>query len=473
MLYHVLIEKHMDVRAPVLQISGEKFTYQSLHNLARKFYVYLCSKQIDKGDKIVIITKPDISTVVAILGCIYSGVIFVPIDATMDLEDRQNIINETSAKLVIENFSFDKLQDLDRDIPERVLFQKNERIYILYTSGSTSKPKGVIGCASQILFCVEQINKRLQNSSSDRILCALPLSFDYGLYQIFLSLYCGASLYLEDGKILQRLIAILKREQITAFPAVPSMLHYMYYSGLFRQVNLPYLRYICTTGDVLNLQIVEKIHEQFPSTEIIPMYGLTECKRVSIMPFGCFEKTLAGSCGLPLDDIKVKLLNMDNEGKGELIVIGKNVMEGYNSQDEEGVFFVDSDTKQKGIFTGDLFKIDMDGFLYFCGRIKRIIKCRGFRISKAKIEDFFLKINGVKEVRAEGIPDELLGEKIGVAIYGDIHQLKKIEAEFTKTIPLLYRPHILYLSTKPLPKNVNGKFDDKEITREIIEMSNR
>lgn len=473
MLYHVLIEEHLTETSPILEISGKKYTYQGLHNLAGKFYAYLCSKQIKKGDKVVIIAKPDISTVTAILGCIYSGVVFVPIDSMTGEEDRKNIVDETSAKLVIEDFSVDKLQTSDENIHERIFFQKNEKVYILYTSGSSSKPKGVIGSINQILFCVERINKRLQNHSGDRILSALPLSFDYGLYQIFLSFYSGAVLYLEDGRILQRLIAILRKKQITAFPVVPSMLHCMYYSGLFHQVELPYLRYICTTGDVLNLRVVEKIHGQFPGTEIIPMYGLTECKRVSVMPFGCLKKTLAGSCGLPLDDITVKLLNKDAEGKGELIVIGGNVMEGYNSQDEEGGFFVDSQTKQKGIFTGDLFKIDMDGFLYFCGRIKRIIKCRGYRISNAKIEEFFLKIDCVNEARAEGIQDELLGERIGVAIYGDVKQFEEIESEFMKTIPQLYRPHILYLSTKPLPKNVNGKFDDKEITRKIIEVNSR
>ena len=468
MLYQLLMESNSDIKCSTIHANGRHYSYRELEKLSKGFCAFLDSYGITRGSKIVIVTEPNICTVAAILGCIYYGVVFVPIGNDSSLKEREHIIHEVGAKLVVENLT-EKMLKMAGTISSREYLIGSDMVYVLYTSGSSGYPKGVVGCVSQIIFCIKKINERLMNTCEDRILCALPLSFDYGLYQIFLALSAGADLYLEDGKVLQTLISTLKKERITAFPVVPSMLHALCYSGLFRRTRLPYLRYICATGDRLNLHVVKRIHEQFPHAEIIPMYGLTECKRVSVMPFNHYHKTLEGSCGLPLDGVKVRLLDENEDGVGQLIVIGENVMTGYYGADEESVFFVDSDTSQKALHTGDLFRIDSEGFLYYCGRIKRIIKSKGFRISNAQIERYFYDLEAVREVRAEGIPDEMIGEKIGLAIYGEIDFLRKQFDTIYKSISTLYRPDIIYFSFEPLPKNANGKFDDKKICMQIMD----
>lgn len=135
------------------------------------------------------------------------------------------------------------------------------------------------------------------------------------------------------------------------------------------------------------------------------MYGMTECKRVAVMPADRTDKVMAGSCGLPLDGVKVWLVNKEEEtGIGELAVEGPNVMEGYwGIRDEDsGVFESDRETGRRRVYTGDLFRIDSEGFLYFCGRRNGIIKIRGYRVNGFRIEEVIRKVAGVKEAAVTG-----------------------------------------------------------------------
>lgn len=474
MLYHLLMGEKESSEKIALYVGQKSYTYRLLHYFAKCFSEYLHDRQIAPGDRIIIITSANIDTVVAILGCIFYGAVFILIDARRDESERLWIVEETKAKLVIDSLpsGFGKNSRMCQGEVRRRMGDETQ-VYILYTSGSTCKPKGVLACVRQVMFCVEKINQRLQNCVNDKILCAVPISFDYGLYQIFLSLASGAKLYLEDGMILQRLPMLLQKEHITAFPVVPSMLNLLCHAKLLQRVELPYLRYICWTGDRLSLQIIEELHRTFPDVELLPMYGLTECKRVSIMPLNCYEKTRKGSCGLPLDGVQVSLQNVDENGVGELIVTGENVMERYEMNDGiDDIFSINPIIQQRVLKTGDLFFIDNDGFLYFCGRKRRIIKSSGFRIGNAQVEGILEKLKGVFEVRVEGVPDELLGERIGVAIFGDEKIFKRQYIEMKDSMSILLRPQIFYFSQTPLPKNENGKFDDREISKLLVERGN-
>lgn len=471
MLYHLLMGRKEDSERTALHIKREKYTFCELHRWAKAFSVFLQNKGIRQGDRVAIIANVNIDTVIAILGCIFYGAVFVPIDARFYKENDCRIAKEIEAKLIINGLP-QELMKSSMSYENRIRERMNEKaqVYILYTSGSTSRPKGIIACVRQVVFCIEKINLRLQNGTEDKILCAIPLSFDYGLYQIFLSLASGSELYLEDGRVLQHLPGILQKEGITAFPAVPSMLALLCRAKLLQRVKLPCLRYICWTGDRLSLRIVEELHSVFPDVELLPMYGLTECKRVSIMPLNCYEKTKRGSCGLPLDDVQVCLQNVDSNRVGELIVIGENVMEAIGKDE---TFSIDPMTGQRMLKTGDLFFIDEDGFLYFYGRKKRMIKSNGFRIGNAQIEGILEVLESVSEVRIEGIPDDVSGERIGAAIFGNEEAFQQEYEGIKDSISTLLRPQVFYFSRKPLPKNKNGKFDDKKISRILAERGSK
>ena len=472
MLYHALVGKNIGINKKIVFIGEKSYTYAELDHMAVNFACFMNEKGIGKGDKIIVIMECRIETIGIILGCILSGIIFIPIAPGTEKTHIEMIIEETKADCILDG-DF-KLKTGSGIRSQREVRQTPEdRVYILYTSGSTGCSKGVIGCVRQILFCVKGINARLKNNKKDKILNCLPLAFDYGLYQIFLALDSRAELYLENGSNLQKIPAILYKKQITALPLVPSMLHTLVYTGCFVRIRFDELRYICTTGDRLNLEMVEQLHRCLPHAEVIPMYGLTECKRVAIMPWGNYEKTKKGSCGLPLEGIEVRLVNKDKKGVGELIVIGDNVMEGYYADYTDTVFFTDPITGKRALRTGDLFYLDKEGFLYFNGRIKRIIKSRGYRISNIEIEDYFLKLKEVMEVRVEGLSDKLAGERIGLAVYVNNDDAFIHIKEVICKMPMICRPYMIYISEIPLPKNRNGKYDDTEICRLIVQNGKR
>lgn len=144
----------------------------------------------------------------------------------------------------------------DACIEDRKQYPEDTLVYIIYTSGTEGTPKGVCGSQKQILFCSDAINRRLGNNPEDRILCSLPLTFDYGLYQVFLSFLSGARLYLSSGEVLQRIPYLLKKWKITAFPALPTMAALLVRTGFLNHADDFSLRYISFTGDVLPLSLI-------------------------------------------------------------------------------------------------------------------------------------------------------------------------------------------------------------------------
>ena len=479
MLYDLLISGHTDKKKIILSDTSKSLSYSEIDDLCIKIRSVFMQYGLNPGDRILIYAERKLSVAVIILACISMGICFIPVPPGISEECVSEIIQSSEPVMIIGNIctqadvrsvSFDNLMCMAKNtvvqtIPSAVA---DPIVYILYTSGSTGTPKGVVAEESSVEFCIHAINERLQNTSNDRILCCLPLSFDYGLYQIFLALSSGACLVIPPEMPFQKIVTFLAKERITGFPAMPSMLNMLLRTRLLQKVDLSSIRYITSTGDVFPVSLIQNLKEVIPSAEVLPMYGLTECKRVSIMPIGRYDKVLAGSCGLPLDDVKVWLEDVDSNGIGELVIKGKNVMSGYwhNSDAAEQCYFLD-DTGQRCLRSGDLFKIDEDGFLYFISRKKDILKVNGYRIGVAELENrLYSAMNDlVDEIGVFGYPDAVAGEKIAVfiATVNPTDQINERLKTVSRNLSSYSRPHLLYCTAKPLPKNINGKIDRKKL----------
>lgn len=462
MLYHKLIEEHLDVRRIVLSDGQTEMTYRQMHEKTAQYCAVFQKMEIKKGERIAVETGNLINTVIILLACIAKGLIFVPVNQKLDKESKDYIIKNCSPSLIIDekheigrNFSGNSNFDMEN----RELCTEDTLVYILYTSGSEGEPKGVVSSQKQIFYCCREINRMLKNTGKDRILCCLPLSFDYGMYQIFLAFLSGSVLYLDSGEVIQRIPYLLKKWNITAFPTIPSVMNLLIKYKMLKKNKHSLLRYITFTGEILPVSLIRKTEDIYPETRIIPMYGLTECKRVSIMPENREDKVRAGSCGIPLAGIKVYLRNQESGGAGELVVEGDNVMEGYwgITDDCTKVFAANRKTGKRLIYTGDIFRIDEEGFLYFCGRKNRIIKIFGHRISGVWIENKLNTVDGILEAAVLGIPDRDAGEKLGIFIYSDREEIGKDIREQMKDLPGYLRKYELFIDKKPLPKNQNGK----------------
>lgn len=480
MLYDILISSHLDETKYVISDTVTHLTNSQIDQICSQIQILLTHYNIKSQDRIVIYAERTITTVLIILACIRMGVCFVPVSPGISEESLFELIESAEPSLIIGDFNIkcniscicaDEIISMakqeDSSIKPPVV--NDPIVYILYTSGSTGIPKGVIAEEDNVIFCIHAINKRLQNNASDRILCCLPLSFDYGLYQIFLALASGAYLILLPEELpFQKIISFLAIENITGFPAMPAMLSMLLRTRLLPKANLSSIRYITSTGDNLPVFLIQKIQEAIPSAEVIPMYGLTECKRVSIMPIGRYDKVIAGSCGLPLDEVKVWLDDKNSDGIGELIISGKNIMSGYwRDLDETKKYYFTDKSGKRCLRSGDFFKIDEDGFLYFISRKKDILKVNGYRIGIVELENkLYSEMKDlIYEIGVFGYPDTIVGERIAVCIstsYPTEQIIKRLRT-VSEHLSSYQRPNLVYCTKQPLPKNINGKIDRKKL----------
>lgn len=479
MLYDKLVLSHLSCPRSVLTDGQRAWTFRDLEEQGGKIAAVLQKHGVQKGDRVFLLAERSIRAACVILACIRQGVCVVPLPAHISAGNLQALLEDSSPRMVIGTnralpvpaFPFEYFfTGAGKSCPPAET-DPSTLVYILYTSGSTGRPKGVVAPERQVTFCIQAINQRLQNKPDDRILCCLPLSFDYGLYQLFLALDAEACLVLPSEKgPLQTIVTWLSRERITGFPAMPTMLNLLLQSRLLERVPLPCLRYITSTGDIFPVSSIQRLHAQFPAVDILPMYGLTECKRVAILPPGRMDKALAGSCGLPLDGVSVRIRDPDAQGVGELVVSGGNVMAGYwGDSDSTAQYFFHDPIYGDSLATGDLFQMDRDGFLYFRERKKRILKVNGYRISPQEIEDQIRAGMGgiLQELRVIGIPDAVRGAKIAVCVSSPLpereiaQRLREISAVWSP----YQKPHCLYCSKAPLPQSENGKIEDAALQR--------
>jgi acyl-CoA synthetase (AMP-forming)/AMP-acid ligase II len=341
---------------------------------------------------------------------------------------------------------------------------------IIYTSGSTGEPKGVMSAHYNVVAAAKSITQYLENVEEDIILDALPLSFDYGLYQVLMAFLFGGTVVLEKSftfpyKTLQALV----EERVTGFPIVPTMAAIILQMETLSKFDLGSLRYITNTAAALPVAYIRKLQALFSHVKIYSMYGLTECKRVSYLPIDQLHKR-PDSVGIPIPNEEVFVVNDDGEevgpgDVGELVVRGSNVMQGYwNAPEETARAFRPG--KYHGevlLYSGDLFKRDEEGFLYFVARKDDMIKTKGERVSPKEIENALCELQGVAEAAVIGIPDEIFGQAIKAFIVKDnVNRLteKTVLKHCTTNLEAFMIPKsIEFLDS--FPKSSSGKVDKK------------
>ncbi len=461
---------------------NKKYKYSHILKYIYKAQQYLNKSSIKRNDRVILFGENSIEFIILIFALNKIGAIFVILDTKMNNKRLEYIFNDILAKTVIidnqlyaqkqniinKNFKnpiitekfLSDIMKVDEEIKTTYEIDKNNIATIIYTSGSTGNPKGVISLNKNIIFSVEKINQRLNYKKNDTVLSGLNFSFDYGLYQIFLVFNIEATLILEKNlDNILNIPAILHKYEVTIFPIVPTIIDTLLISRLLERIELPYLEKITSTGEVLQVSTIKKIQKLFPNTTIFPMYGITECKRVAIMPEAMLNKKL-GSVGKALDDIDINL-NKD----GELLVSGQNVMFGYWNEkkiSKNGTYFSNIDG-QKVLHTGDYFKQDSDGYLYFLGRKDDIVKINSKRINLKEIESYFIeKYYSIGEIGVKYSKDNLY-----IYIFGNIN-IKTILLDLKNDFYIKGKKENIFIQDTPLPKNSNGKIDKNGLLKQYI-----
>lgn len=290
---------------------------------------------------------------------------------------------------------------------------------LIYTSGSTGGSKGVMLNHQNMIFSLGSVSEYLGIGHDDRILNVLSLAYSYGLYQLFMATAAGATLVLDRSfSYLTTVVDRLEEQQITVFPGVPTL-----FAGLVRfcetsALCLPSVRTVTNAAAALPEVLVRPIKSIFPNADLYMMYGMTECKRISFLD-PALATTKPGSVGKAMPGTEAFVADEDGNRLGPgmagvLRVRGPHVMMGYWNQPELSAKVLKPGhyPGERVLVTGDYFRADEEGYLYFLGRSDDIIKSRGEKVSPTEIENVLLTIPGVRQAAVIGVPDEVLGEAV-------------------------------------------------------------
>lgn len=342
---------------------------------------------------------------------------------------------------------------------------------IIYTSGSTGDPKGVMLTHTNMVSAAESITTYLRNQPDDVVIDVLPLSFDYGLYQWLMVNQFGGTLVLETSfNYPAAAIKLIQDEGVTGLPVVPTI------ASILRQyeakgLRLPQIRYVTNTAAALSLPHIETLKKVCENARIYSMYGLTECKRVSYLP----PERLADkptSVGIAMPNMEVFIAAPDGSRLppneiGELVIRGPHVMRGYWEKPEVTAEWLKPGAipGEMYLWSGDQFKMDEEGFLYFIGRKDDIIKTRGEKVSPKEVENVLYELTGVQDAAVAGRTDDVLGQAIHaflVLTEGTTYSAAQVLQHCTSRLePFMVPKYVTFLSS--IPKTPSGKITKKNI----------
>lgn len=441
-----------------LVFGTQRWTYARIDTRANRLARSLLAGGIARGDRVVVFLENSPEAVIAVFAILKAGAAFVVVNPSTKIDKLQYILNNCRASgVVTDRGRAGAILELRAELPHlagmwcdgepapaapplrvfslaQVLGDESvgqapgnrnidiDMAALIYTSGSTGRPKGVVMTHLNIVSAATSITTYLENRPEDVVLCVLPLAFDYGLYQVLMTFKVGGTVVLERSFTYpHEVMRVMEREGVTGFPIVPTIAAILL-RGDVAGYRLPALRYISNTGAALPTAHISRLRKIWPHATIYSMYGLTECKRVSYLPPDQID-IRPGSVGRGMPNEEVYLV--DESGNrlgpgevGELVVRGSNVMKGYWELPEETAKMLRPGPHpwDLALHTGDLFRADEEGFLYFVGRKDDIIKTRGEKVSPKEVEDVLCRLAGVSQAAVVGVADEVLGQAIKAVI---------------------------------------------------------
>lgn len=474
---------------------------------------------LQPGDRLVIWTNKRPETVIALLAALATGIVFVPLHPALRAVQLRQIFARAEAQgLIIDKTHALALglstESLDTATltagtevfgfcatPDEPLLcfdmtahpgQRNTTLAdkartvqpdalaaLLYTSGSTGLPKGVMVTRANLTIGAQAVCDYLGLTAEDEILAVLPLSFDYGLSQITTALMAGAGIYLQDYLLPNDLKKPLMNASITVLAGTPGLLIPLSHQSWLS--DCPTLRLITNSGGRLPVSAVRAVRGARPATQLFLMYGLTEAFRASFLPPDEVDEhpdaigRAFAATTLGLVDEQGHLYPGEGVAEGELIQGGPLVTDGYfNDPMATAERFRPpppgwpNPTDKRVVYSGDRIRRDADGRLYFLGRRDDQIKHQGFRVSPEEIETAALQFPGVREALAFGYarPDAPeASEKIGLVIAPVVDS--PAFGRWLKQSLAPYQQPTHTVSMDSLPRSTNGKLD-RQAARQLF-----
>jgi acyl-CoA synthetase (AMP-forming)/AMP-acid ligase II len=343
---------------------------------------------------------------------------------------------------------------------------------IVYTSGSTGDPKGVMLTHRNMTAACTSIASYLAVREDEVILNVLPLAFDYGLYQMIMAVRAGARLVLErsfafPAEVLRR----IAEERVTGLPGVPTIFSRLLGLKSLKDYDLSSIRYVTNTGAALPVRHLLLLQDLFPGARIYSMYGLTECKRCTYLPPEDLNRK-PSSVGIAIPNTEMWIVDEKDQRVGpgvvgQLVIRGATVMKGYWGKPDATARKLKPGPLpgEQVLYTGDYCWMDEEGYLYFVSRGDEIIKSRGEKVAPKEVENALMDISGVREAAVIGIPDELLGQAVKAFVVveqGRTFDEKQLQKECQRRLESFMVPK--YIAIVPgLPRTDTGKINKRDL----------
>ena len=469
-------------------IFKDEISYVETFENINKKASFIKNKKLSKKDAVLLVSDNSNFFIENYFGIIKCGVICVPINPALNNNETKYIIDSLNIKLIFTQNKFrEKINTLICDDVEICTEEsdynvtsaqennysediniKEDIAVILFTSGSTGNPKGVMLTHNNLIHNTNSIIEYLKLTAQDRIEMVLPFYYCYGTSILHTHFRVGGSIVINNKFMFpQTVIEDINKYNCTGFSGVPSNYQILLRMTDIKHTKLPTLRYITQAGGKLSEIFIKQLIDVLKGVEIFIMYGQTEATaRLSYLPPHLISKKM-NSIGKGISGTELLVLNSKGNAVkpgeiGEIAARGENVMKGY---------FNDVVETQKVIvkgylYTGDLAKVDDDGYIYIVSREKNIIKSGGNRISPKEIEDIILRIPEIVECAVIGVDDDTLGEAVKafvVLLDNSVSIDFKYILDFCKKhLPSYKTPRYIEF-LKGLPKNSSGKVLTKKL----------
>jgi long-chain acyl-CoA synthetase len=435
-----------------LSLGDARLTYPELDAKSAKVAGMLRAHGLGRGDRVGVMLPNVPEFAMAYYGILRVGGIVVPMNPLLKPREVEHYVSDSGAALVL-----DDPNKLPGDAePDFALADRapDDTAVILYTSGTTGRPKGAELTHRNLTANVDVMLDLLSVERDDVVLGALPLFHSFGqTVGLNLAVASGASLALLPRFAPTDVLDLVEKAGVTIFEGVPTM-----YAALLNQpgrerYDVSSLRVCVSGGAALPLEVLHGFEAAFGCV-VLEGYGLSETSPVA--SFNRANLRRAGSIGTPVDGVEMKLLDQSGEGVGEIAIRGHNVMKGYWGNADATAAAIDED----GWFrSGDLARVDADGCFFIVDRKKELIIRGGYNVYPREIEEVIYEHPAVREVAVVGIPHAELGEEVGAAVAlkpdADVDEADVREFVKSQVAAYKYPRHVWFVDE--LPKGATGK----------------
>lgn len=451
---------------------GQHLTYSQINDMANRLANALHSNGVQKGDRIILYLLNSVELVVSVFAALKANAVFSVVDYATKLEKLRFIVdNCTATVLITHDFQADlacqllnqasslrlsvltgsdathKIEssstilsfvDIQKSYPPEPPTQITidfDLAYLLYTSGSTGESKGVMTTHRSSLFAVEIAIEYLGLTEVDIVASSLPLSYSHGFNQLLKTFRAGATLILEKSfaypaQTLKR----METEKATRFAGVPTTYAILMQLDLSRY-DLSHLRSLSSAGASLAPALIQQIRQKIPQVSLYSIYGMAEASNaLGLDPLQIGEHS--ASVGVAFPGTEVWLVDEESRRLGpnqigELVVRGGHVRCGYwNDPKTSAVRFRPGMLPGELVcYSGDMFRMDNEGYFYFVSRGDEIIKSGGKKIAPKEVENVLYSLEGVLEAAAVGVPDPLLGQVIKACVVLEPHHVPPLTVQ--------------------------------------------